>query len=83
VSGGYLLVKESEPDVRIFHMHIVEKNDVQWRNYIIFRDCLCRDANTRKEYAQLKRTLAAKFPTDREAYTNGKEQFIKDVLKNN
>ena len=79
-SGGYLLVKESEPDVRIFHIHIVEINDVQWRNYINFRDCLRRDANTRKEYAQLKRTLAAKFPTDRESYTNGKEQFIRDVL---
>ena len=79
-SGGYLLVKESEPDVRIFHMHIVEKKDVQWRNYIIFRDCLCRYADTRKEYAQLKRTLAAKFRTDRESYTGGKEQFIRMVL---
>jgi len=79
-SGGYLLVKESEPDVRIFHIHIVEINDVQWRNYIIFRDCLCRDAKTREEYAKLKRTLAAKFQTDRESYTNGKEQFIRDVL---
>jgi GrpB-like predicted nucleotidyltransferase (UPF0157 family) len=78
--GGYLLVKESEPDVRIFHIHIVEINDVQWRNYINFRDCLRRDANTRKEYAQLKRTLAAKFPTDRESYTSGKEQFIRMVL---
>ena len=79
-SGGYLLVKESEPDVRIFHIHIVEINDIQWRNYINFRDCLRRDANTRKEYAQLKRTLAAKFPTDRELYTSGKEQFIRKVL---
>jgi GrpB-like predicted nucleotidyltransferase (UPF0157 family) len=79
-SGGYLLVKESEPDVRIFHIHIVEINDVQWRNYINFRDCLRRDANTRKEYAQLKRTLAAKFPTDRESYTGGKKQFIRNVL---
>ena len=79
-NGGYLLVKESEPDVRIFHIHIVEINDVQWRNYINFRDCLCRDAKTREEYAKLKRTLAAKFQTDRESYTNGKEQFIRDVL---
>ena len=79
-SGGYLLVKESEPDVRTFHIHVVGKNDVQWRNYINFRDCLRRDANTRKEYAQLKRTLAAKFPTDRESYTGGKKQFIRNVL---
>jgi len=82
-SGGYLLVKESEPDVRTFHIHVVEKNDVQWRNYIIFRDCLRCDANTRKEYAKLKKNLAVKYPKDRESYTGGKEQFIKDVLKNN
>ena len=83
VSGGYLMVKESEPIVRIFHFHIVEKADVQWRNYIIFRDCLRRNAKTREEYARLKKTLAEKFPADREAYTSGKEQFIRAVLKNN
>jgi GrpB-like predicted nucleotidyltransferase (UPF0157 family) len=82
-SGGYLLVKESEPKVRIFHIHIVEKADVQWRNYIIFRDCLRRNVKTRAEYAKLKKTLAEKFPAGREAYTSGKEQFIRDVLKNN
>ena len=82
-SGGYLLVKESEPDVRTFHIHVVEKSDVQWRNYIIFRDCLRRDANTRKEYAKLKKNLAVKYPKDRESYTGGKAQFIRDVLKNN
>jgi GrpB-like predicted nucleotidyltransferase (UPF0157 family) len=81
-SGGYLLVKESEPDVRTFHIHIVEKSDVQWRNYIIFRDCLRRNVKTRAEYARLKETLAEKFPADREAYTSGKAQFIRDVLNN-
>jgi GrpB-like predicted nucleotidyltransferase (UPF0157 family) len=79
-SGGYLMVKESEQNVRIFHIHIVEKADTQWRNYIIFRDCLRRDAETREEYARLKKTLAAKYPKDRESYTNGKEQFIRTVL---
>jgi GrpB-like predicted nucleotidyltransferase (UPF0157 family) len=81
-SGGYLLVKESEPDVRTFHIHVVEKSDVQWRNYIIFRDCLRRNVKTRAEYARLKKTLAVKYPKDRESYTGGKAQFIKDVLKN-
>jgi GrpB-like predicted nucleotidyltransferase (UPF0157 family) len=79
-SGGYLLVKESEPDVRTFHIHVVEKNDVQWQNYIIFRDCLRRDANVRKEYAKLKKNLALKYPKDRDSYTRGKEQFIRIVL---
>ena len=79
-NGGYLLVRESEPDVRTFHIHVVEKNDVQWQNYIIFRDCLRRDANVRKEYAKLKKNLALKYPKDRDSYTRGKEQFIRIVL---
>ena len=79
-NGGYLLVKESEPDVRTFHIHVVEKNDVQWQNYIIFSDCLRRDANVRKEYAKLKKNLALKYPKDRDSYTRGKEQFIRIVL---
>jgi GrpB-like predicted nucleotidyltransferase (UPF0157 family) len=58
----------------------VEKNDVQWQNYIIFRDCLRRDANVRKEYAKLKKNLALKYPKDRDSYTRGKEQFIRIVL---
>lgn len=79
-TGGYLLVKNSEPDVRTFYIHIVEKADIQWRNYIAFRDCLRRDAKIRAEYARLKKDLAAKFPRDRLSYTNGKEQLIRNVL---
>jgi GrpB-like predicted nucleotidyltransferase (UPF0157 family) len=42
-SGGYLVERDSKAGVRILHIHIVEKTDVQWRNYIAFRDCLRRD----------------------------------------
>jgi GrpB-like predicted nucleotidyltransferase (UPF0157 family) len=79
-TGGYLIARDSELGVRTFHIHIVEKTDIQWRNYITFRDCLRRDAKTRAEYARLKKDLAAKFPRDRRSYTNRKEQFIRNVL---
>jgi GrpB-like predicted nucleotidyltransferase (UPF0157 family) len=78
--GGYLLVKDSEPDVRTVHLHIVEQTDIQWQNYIDFRDILLRDDGIRCEYARLKTRLAAQFPHDRKSYTDGKNEFIRRTL---
>lgn len=79
--GGYLLVRESEPDVRTVHLHIVERSDVQWRNYLRFRDTLRQNAAVRERYAELKRHLALEFRNDRKAYTNAKNDFIRKVLE--
>jgi len=78
--GGYLLVKEREPDLRIVHLHIVETADPQWRNYIAFRDILRHDRSIRRAYADLKKCLAAQFPDDRVSYTAGKDEFIQVIL---
>ncbi len=79
--GGWLLVKESQTNVRTFHVHMVETNDPQWRNYHAFRDALCSDAALRDRYAALKRGLAAQFAGDRKSYTNAKHDFIRGVLR--
>ncbi len=79
--GGYLLVRESEPDVRTVHLHVVEQTDVQWNNYLAFRNTLCQDSKVRQRYAELKRQLVAKFGEDRKAYTASKNNFIREVLK--
>lgn len=79
--GGYLLVKEAQPDVRIVHLHLVEQADPQWGNYLAFRDTLRADAAVRERYAGLKQQLARQFPHDRRAYTDGKHEFIREVLR--
>jgi len=79
-NGGYILVKESEPDIRTIHVHIVELTDNQWRNYIDFRDILRRDAVIRRRYAEAKQHLAEKYRHDRKSYTAGKNEFIRGVL---
>jgi GrpB-like predicted nucleotidyltransferase (UPF0157 family) len=45
----------------------------------IFRDYLIRNQEVAKEYEQLKMTLADKYKFDREAYKEGKEEFVKRV----
>ncbi|MDP2919042.1 MAG: GrpB family protein [Dehalococcoidia bacterium] len=79
-TGGHLLIKDREPDVRTVHLHIVETADSPWRNYIMFRDLLRRDPVIRKKYAKLKKRLARNFPDDRKSYTEGKDTFIRGVL---
>jgi len=78
--GGYLFVKEREPNVRTHHLHVVTIDDPQWGAYLRFRDTLRANANLRDRYAALKQTLAAQFPEDRVGYTNGKASFIRHVL---
>jgi GrpB-like predicted nucleotidyltransferase (UPF0157 family) len=78
--GGYLLARESEPDVRTVHLHIVTSEDEQWSGYLSFRNALRHDARLREEYAALKSALVAQYPQDREQYTQGKQGFIRRVL---
>lgn len=79
--GGHLFVREPLPDIRTVHTHVVEKSDPQWTEYLLFRDILLKDPDLRKKYADLKTALAAQFPNDRKAYTDGKADFIQGVLK--
>jgi GrpB-like predicted nucleotidyltransferase (UPF0157 family) len=79
--GGYLFVKEREPNVRTHHLHVVTIDDPQWGAYLRFRDMLRADAQLRARYAALKQTLEARYPEDRKGYTNGKASFIKQVLE--
>jgi GrpB-like predicted nucleotidyltransferase (UPF0157 family) len=78
--GGYLLIKDAAPDIRIVHAHVVAVTDPQWADYLRFRDILRRDAATRDRYAALKQSLVGRHHDDRTAYTAGKKAFIRDVL---
>ncbi len=78
--GGYLLVRESRPEVRVAHLHIVAADDPQWRGYVEFRDILRQDPAARERYADLKRQLTSAFPNDRRAYTRGKHDLIREIL---
>jgi GrpB-like predicted nucleotidyltransferase (UPF0157 family) len=79
-NGGYLFVKEREPNIKTHHLHVVTIDDPQWRNYLRFRDLLRADSELRVRYAALKQALLTQFPEDREGYTSGKVPFISELL---
>jgi GrpB-like predicted nucleotidyltransferase (UPF0157 family) len=89
---GYEFVWHKEfPERRFFrkgrwragthHLHFYEFESVYWNNNLLFRDYLRKHADTREAYYQLKIELAKIYPHDRVAYTNGKNEFIMNVIK--
>ena len=74
---------------RTHHVHIVEPGAAQdpplgefsFADRLLFRDALRADPEEAKRYATLKRELAAQFPDDREAYTNGKTDYVYGVMQ--
>ncbi len=65
---------------RLCHIHMIEEGFEMWDN-LLFRDYLIKYPKTAKEYETLKLALAARYGNDREAYTNGKSEFIAKITK--
>ncbi|HET7295321.1 MAG TPA: GrpB family protein [Vicinamibacteria bacterium] len=68
-------------DPRAYHVHLVVENEELWRDYLAFRDRLRADVELKRRYAELKRSLAARFPRNREAYMEGKAAFVDRALR--
>ena len=78
--GGHVFVLEARPWHRVAHLHIVEHEGPQWRNYLRFRDLLRRNADARSRYEAVKAVLAEQHRTDRTAYTTGKSEVVNELL---
>lgn len=65
---------------RTHHLHLVPFESQLWQERIKFRELLCRDKSLATEYANLKKSLAAKYRQDREAYKVKKGPFILSSL---
>jgi GrpB-like predicted nucleotidyltransferase (UPF0157 family) len=63
------------------HLYVLVEGAAELGRHMAFRDALRADAALRDGYAQLKRLLAAQYPGDREAYTQGKSTFIQAVIR--
>ncbi len=66
---------------RTHHVHLVERESDFWRTHLLFRDYLRAHPGTAHDYAALKQNLAEQFRSDREAYTDAKSEFIRNVMQ--
>ena len=65
---------------RTHHLHCVVRETSFWHDQLAFRDYLREYPAAAKAYATLKRNLALQYVADREAYSEGKSEFITSIL---
>ena len=63
---------------RTHHVHVRVPQDAQGE--LTFRNLLRANPALARKYEMLKASLAEHYPTDRDAYTDGKTAFISEVL---
>ena len=61
-----------------FHIHVRYPGQ---QDEILFRDYLINNLEARTEYQNLKLSLAAQTPDNRELYTLGKTSFVKSIVR--
>ena len=66
-------------DLHTHHMHAFQEGHPEIARHLLFRNYLRSHPEEAREYACLKESLAARFPTDIEAYMDGKDTFIKEL----
>lgn len=80
IEGRFYFVK-GKP--RTHHLHILLSDSDEWRNHLFFRDYLRQNPKAAAAYDKLKKELARKFKSDRDAYLDGKGGFVERILKFN
>ena len=64
---------------RTHHVHVFD-GPAEYERRRAFRDHLRTNAVDARRYAALKREFAARYRTDRDAYTGAKTDFVREVL---
>lgn len=70
-----------DPSRRTHHLHLFPTGSDRYRDELTFRDYLLSHPHAAQDYAALKVALAAEFPDDREAYTEGKSDFVRGIIQ--
>lgn len=75
----HLFVLRGADGASLHHIHCYDRSEPEFFQLVGFRDYLNAHSEAAAQYAALKRTLAARYPDDRQAYTAGKAAFIRSV----
>lgn len=78
IAGRFYFVR-GKP--RTHHLHMLLVDCEPWKNHLLFRDYLRGNPAAAKEYDELKRNLAREYPNNRDAYLDGKNDFVEKNLK--
>ncbi len=72
--------RKGPPEARTHHIHMIELTSEFWERHLLFRDYLRSHPDVAQQYYKLKKELADRYGSDREAYADAKTPFIESVL---
>ena len=65
-----------------FHLSITEKDKTTyWKRQILFKNYLNAHPKEAREYEELKKKLILEDPEARQAYSDGKNEFVQRMLE--
>lgn len=79
IKGRRFFIKGSD-EARIVHLHLFQQGSAEIEKHLAFRDYLRVNPDVALQYSHLKRQLAAKHTYDIQAYMDGKDGFIRQIL---
>ena len=77
IRGRRYFRRDNELGIRTHQVHAFDVNSEQLDRHLAFRDYLISHPEVAEAYGDLKRGLATRFPTDINAYMEGKDSFVK------
>ena len=69
------------PNTPRHHLYVCPRESLALQRHLLFRNYLLKHLDEAHSYACLKRELALKFASDREAYTNAKTVYIQKITE--
>ncbi len=63
------------------HLYVCLENSVGLKNHLAIRDYLLKNEEAVKEYSELKKELAHKYPHDIDSYISEKTPFLTKILE--
>lgn len=78
LDGRRFFIKGSE-EIRTHYIHMYAQGHPDIARHLVFRDYLQHHAEAAAAYGKLKEALAAQFPSDTDAYQDGKSAWINEA----
>ncbi|MGU3458354.1 GrpB family protein [Bacillus sp. D48C] len=78
ISGRRFFIHGTE-EKRLYHLHVFEKGNPEIVRHLAFRDYMMAHCEEAEAYATLKKELAEKYTYDGTLYTEGENEFVRNV----
>ena len=78
IPGRRYFVKRNG-EIHTYHLHVFQTGHPEINSYLDFRDYLRVHPDKARAYSELKETLVRKFWNNSVAYTEGKNEFVREI----